>query len=289
MKIVKILGGLGNQMFQYALACSIKANQPEEEVKLDLHCFRGYHLHNGYELNKIFHPSFQAAQLKEVIKVAYPYCNYNFWRIGSRLLPSKKSMITEDSRKAIDTSILSLNGSAYYDGYWQSEEYFKDIRDCILKEFSFPLFEEKNKACAEAILNSNSLSIHVRRGDFINHPLYKGICTLQYYKNAIDKINSMTKIDHVFIFSNDIKWCQDNFSSLLNDKTTTYIDWNKGAQSYIDIHLMSLCKHNIIANSSFSWWGAWLNQNKDKIVVSPRIWDNSGSASNPICKTWTKI
>lgn len=289
MKIVKILGGLGNQMFQYALACSIKAKQPDEEVKLDLHCFKGYHLHNGYELNKIFHPSFQSAKLKEIAKVAYPYCSYNLWRIGSRVLPLKKSMVTEDTKKNIDTSVLSLKDSAYYDGYWQSEEYFKDIRGSILKEFSFPTFDDKNKTCADEILNSKSLSIHVRRGDFINHPLYKDICTIQYYKEAIHMICSMTFIEHVFIFSNDINWCEENISSFLNDKQTTYIDWNKGVQSYNDIHLMSLCKHNIIANSSFSWWGAWLNQNKDKIVISPRIWDNSGSASNPICKSWIKI
>lgn len=99
----------------------------------------------------------------------------------------------------------------------------------------------------------------------------------------------MTPIDHVVVFSNDIDWCQKNLSSLLNFKSTTFIDWNVGAQSYNDIHLMSLCKHNIIANSSFSWWGAWLNKNPNKIVASPRIWDHSGSASNPICKDWIRI
>lgn len=289
MKIVKILGGLGNQMFQYALVCSLKAHQPDEEVALDLHCFKGYHLHNGYELERIFHPSFRDASLKNIIKVAYPYCNYNFWRIGSRILPTRKSMVTEDPRKAVDTSILSRKGSAYYDGYWQSEDYFKDIRNDILKAFTFPAFDEKNKAYSEIIVNSNSLSIHVRRGDFVNHPLYKDICTLQYYQDAIKRICALAKIDHAFIFSNDIQWCEDNLSLFLNDQMTTYIDWNKGSQSYNDIHLMSLCKHNIIANSSFSWWGAWLNPNPDKVVISPRIWDNSGAVSNPICKDWIKI
>ena len=289
MKIVKILGGLGNQMFQYALACSLKAHQPDEEVALDLHCFKGYHLHNGYELERIFHPSFRDASLKNIIKVAYPYCNYNFWRIGSRILPTRKSMVTEAPRKAVDTSILSRKGSAYYDGYWQSEDYFKDIRNDILKAFTFPAFDEKNKAYSEIIVNSNSLSIHVRRGDFVNHPLYKDICTLQYYQDAIKRICALAKIDHAFIFSNDIQWCEDNLSLFLNDQMTTYIDWNKGSQSYNDIHLMSLCKHNIIANSSFSWWGAWLNPNPDKVVISPRIWDNSGAVSNPICKDWIKI
>jgi hypothetical protein len=289
MKIVKILGGLGNQMFQYALACSLKAHQPKEEVKLDLHCFRGYHLHNGYELDKLFHPAFQAASLSEIIKVAYPYCSYNVWRVGSRILPRRKSMITENTKEAVNTSILSLKASAYYDGYWQSEEYFKDIRGDVLKAFTFPSFDEKNKAYAEVILNSNSLSIHVRRGDFINHPLYKDICTLQYYQNAIKRISALTKIDHVFIFSNDIQWCKDNMSAYLRGIITTYIDWNKGAQSYNDIHLMSLCKHNIIANSSFSWWGAWLNKNPNKVVISPQTWDNSEAASNPICKDWIRI
>lgn len=289
MKIVKILGGLGNQMFQYALACSIKAHQPKEEVALDLHCFKGYSLHNGYELNKIFQPKFKTAGLKETAKIAYPYCSYNTWRIGSRIFPIRKSMIKENCKRPVDSSILYLHDSIYYDGYWQSEEYFKDIKSIILKEFSFPPFDERNEACAKEIISSNSLSIHIRRGDFLNHPLYKDICTLQYYEEAIRRVCSMTPIDHVVVFSNDIDWCQKNLSSLLNFKSTTFIDWNVGAQSYNDIHLMSLCKHNIIANSSFSWWGAWLNKNPNKIVASPRIWDHSGSASNPICKDWIRI
>jgi hypothetical protein len=289
MKIVKLLGGLGNQMFQYALACSIKAHQPESEVFLDLHCFKGYHKHNGYEIDKIFNPRFEAARLMDVAKIAYPYCSYNVWRIGSRVLPARKSMIIENPKETVNTSLLSLNGSLYYDGYWQSEDYFKDIRECILKEFTFPPFDKRNQDCANDIKNSNSLSIHVRRGDFLNHPLYKDICTLQYYEEAIKRVCSMTQIDHFVIFSNDIAWCQKNLSALLKNKKTTYIDWNTGAQSFNDIHLMSLCKHNIVANSSFSWWGAWLNQNPNKIVVSPHVWDNSNSASSPICKDWIRI
>ncbi len=289
MKIVKLLGGLGNQMFQYALACSIKAHQPDSEVLLDLHCFKGYHKHNGYEIDKIFRPRFKAAKLIDVAKIAYPYCSYNAWRIGSRVLPTRRSMIIEDSKETVDTSMLSLSGDFYYDGYWQSEEYFKDIRDCILKEFAFPPFDERNQICANNIMGTNSVSIHVRRGDFLNHPLYKDICTLQYYEEAIKRICSMAPIDHIVIFSNDIAWCKDHMSAFLQNKRTTYIDWNKGQQSFNDIHLMSLCKHNIIANSSFSWWGAWLNQNPNKIVISPHVWDNSRSASSPICKDWIKI
>lgn len=289
MKIVKLLGGLGNQMFQYALACSIKAHQPDSEVLLDLHCFKGYHKHNGYEIDKIFHPRFKAARLIDIAKIAYPYCSYNAWRIGSRVLPTRRSMIIEDLKETVDTSILSLDGDFYYDGYWQSEEYFKDIRDSILKEFAFPPFDERNQKCANNIMSTNSVSIHVRRGDFLNHPLYKDICTLQYYEEAIKKVCSIAPIDHIVIFSNDIAWCKDHLTAFLQNKKTTYIDWNKGQQSFNDIHLMSLCKHNIVANSSFSWWGAWLNQNPNKIVISPHVWDNSGSASSPICNDWIRI
>lgn len=288
MKIVKILGGLGNQMFQYAFAYSIRDHGNDKNVLLDLHGFNGYNKHNGYELGRLFQPKMKLASLRELSTLAYPYFNYNIWRIGSRILPIRKSMIVEDTGKPIDTKLLTLDLPLYYDGYWQSEDYFKDIRAKILEEFQFPAFTGRNAECARLILGHNTLSIHVRRGDFLNKPLYTGIGTLDYYKNAIRKMNDFANIDHVIVFSNDIKWCQLNLCDNL-PPTTEYIDWNTGLESYNDMHLMSLCKYNIIANSSFSWWGAWLNNNPNKIVVCPQRWDNSHSVQNPICNDWIRI
>ena len=122
------------------------------------------------------------------------------------------------------------------------------------------------------IRQHKSVSIHVRRGDYVNHPLFGGICDKAYYQRAITYIQEKTDCDYYIIFSNDIKWCEENLSALLMGKNVVFVNWNKGKDSYQDMYLMSRCNYNIIANSSFSWWGAWLNNNPEKIVVAPKIW-----------------
>ncbi len=137
--------------------------------------------------------------------------------------------------------------------------------------------------------SKKTVSIHIRRGDYVQHPFFKDICTISYYKNAIKYIRNNAEIDLFCIFSNDIQWVKNNFSEELTDIETVFVDWNKGNDSFRDMQLMSVCNHNIIANSSFSWWGAWLNNNKDKIVVAPYKWMNKDLKSTPICESWIKI
>ena len=290
MRIVKVIGGLGNQMFQYALSVALREAFPGERVLLDLSCFRGYQKHFGFELPDIFGIDYEEASWRDILSVAYPYPNFQTWRIGSRLLPKRKSMLCEKKTLDLEPTALTRPTSTYYDGYWQHEEYFCDIRPQILDVFRFPDFsDEHNQQAAIQITQANSVSIHVRRGDYLTDPLFRGTGTLDYYALAIRRMKELTQPELFVVFSNDIGWTQQNLAPIIGDVPILYADWNTGPQSFHDIHLMSLCHHNIIANSSFSWWGAWLNANEDKIVVAPRRWMNIENVSSHVPQSWIEL
>lgn len=289
MKIVKIVGGLGNQMFQYALYLSLKEQFPNEQVMIDTSCFKAYSLHNGFEIDRVFALDTPVASWRDILKVAYPYPNYRFWQVGKYLLPKRKTMCVERKDFSYDTTVLTQGGDRYYDGYWQHEEYFYEARESIHKSFSFPaMTDNRNKEIMTRLRATNSVALHIRRGDYINHPLYRGICDLNYYKRAIGYLEKNVEPQLYCIFSNDIEWCESNLYDLLLGKEVLYVDCNKGMQSFVDMQLMSLCMHNVIANSSFSWWGAWLNRNPRKVVVSPKKWLNVES-EDPIPDSWIRI
>lgn len=289
MKIVKILGGLGNQMFQYALYLSLKRVFPNEEIKVDLSCFNGYSKHNAYELSNVFGINPPIASNSELMRIAYPYLSYRGWQIGNRILPKRKTMCIEKRNGEFDGSVLQHNGSMYYDGYWQDERYFSSIREEITEVFQ-PLFvDDRNKEACQFLSERNSVAIHIRRGDYINNPVYKDICTPEYYINALKKLEKLTEIDTTCIISNDIEWCKGNLNAMLAGRHVVYADWNKGENSYLDISLMSHCSHNIIANSSFSWWGAWLNNNPNKIVIAPKKWNNIKDSAFHHPASWLQI
>ncbi|MDR2599836.1 MAG: alpha-1,2-fucosyltransferase [Oscillospiraceae bacterium] len=164
------------------------------------------------------------------------------------------------------------NVDMYYDGYWQDVRYFDDIRDDILKDYSFnKKLTGKNLEISKKIANieKQAISIHVRRGDYKGFKIHDICLSIDYYEKAVKEIEERVDNVHYFVFSDDIEWVQESFE-FLYDKECVYVDWNKGIDSYIDMQLMSLCKHNIIANSTFSWWGAYLNKNPNKIILSPK-------------------
>lgn len=161
----------------------------------------------------------------------------------------------------------------YLQGYWQSEKYFQKCSNVIRKDFSFrqPMVE-RNLDWAERISGVNAISLHVRRGDYVNNPvanLTHGVCSANYYHEAISYISNRVMSPHIFIFSDDIPWVRAN---IITNLPCSLIDHNRGKDSFNDMRLMSLCKHHIIANSSFSWWGAWLNQSDEKIMIAPKKW-----------------
>lgn len=289
MKIVKILGGLGNQMFQYALAVSLKSRFPSENVKIDVSCFRGYHLHNGYELEAVFGIKSAHASFADLVRIAYPYSHYRFWQIGKRVLPNRRTMVMEHDDEEYDASVLDRVGDVYYDGYWQNEKYFIDVREKLVDVFTPVAIDCRNRDFASKLSSCASVSLHVRRGDYSTNPLYGGICTEEYYASAIREIQSLVSVDMFCVFSNDINWCREHLPAIVGGNNIVFVDWNTGMDSYKDMYLMSACRHNIIANSSFSWWGAWLNLHEDKIVMCPRKWNNIKDSRFELPSKWQKV
>lgn len=288
MKIVNIIGGLGNQMFEYAMYLALKDAHPQEEIKVCTRSFGGYGLHNGLEIQRIFGVELPEASLWELTKVAYPFFNYKTWQVMRHFLPVRKSMTRGGFDIPFDFSQVTREDSCYYEGYWQNEKYFQHIREKILTAYTFPAFEdETNKDLAERLKTSNAASCHIRRGDYLKEPAMC-VCTPSYYARAITKMNESVNPELYVIFSDDIQWCKENISQLIGKRDAVFVDWNKGEQSFRDIQLMTLCKHNIIANSSFSWWGAWLNQNEGKVVVAPEAFTKNRPINDPICNNWRK-
>lgn len=289
MKIVNILGGLGNQMFEYAMYLALKDAHPEEDIKVCTRSFSGYGLHNGLEIQRIFGVELPEASLWELCKMAYPFFNYKTYQIMFHWLPKRKSMTQGTTQDFFNFDEVTREGSAYYDGYWQNEKFFKHIREKMLQSYSFPNFhDKKNEQLAGKLIGENTVSIHIRRGDYLKEPIWC-VCTPEYYFNGIDYLKKKEKIELLCVFSDDIPWCKENLKGLTADIEVEYVDWNKGEQSFRDMQLMTYCKHNIIANSSFSWWGAWLGQRDGKIVIAPKVWCNKPIVNDPICEGWVRI
>ena len=307
MFIVRVLGGLGNQMFCYAF---YKALQRSGPAKLDLfeYSFPSLAHHNGFELERIFDVRCDFASTQDVIRLG----NYTqgtlshvHRNIVKAILPvvafagSEKTVRTwwrELSPRATyyrgeslkyAPEAMKMCGDVYFAGDWSTERYFSHLREELLADFSFILpSDSRNAAMAEKINGCASVGIHVRRGDYVGQS-YLEVCDASYYQNAMKRILQQVDKPKFFIFSDDIAWCKNIFA---NDDAE-YVDWNSGANSFIDMQLMSMCKHNIIANSTFSWWAAWLNRNPNKIVIAPRKWMNGNRLdySNVVPEAWIKI
>ena len=268
MQIIWCSGGLGNQMFQYAFYRRLQLDG--KSVTLDISGFNDYGLHNGFELDKIFPVKINLADEVRVNNIKQKISHLSllkkiWWKVFTNFRP-----VIVQKNFGYSSRLSNLQGLKYLEGYWQSEKYFGTHSDTIRNDFKFPLLDIKNKDYADKISQVEAVSIHIRMGDYVNHPLHGGICTLEYYKKALSLIEEKVESPLFFIFSNDIEWCQNN---LKLDKAI-YVTGNEGKNSFRDMQLMSMCKHNIIANSSFSWWGAWLNNNPDKVVVAPSKWFN---------------
>lgn len=289
MKIVNILGALGNQMFEYAFFLALKERHPNERILCSTRSFKGYSLHNGLELERLFNINIKEATIWELAKLAYPFFDYKSWQLMCHFFKKRKSMAFCNMYTPFDYWDIERVDSVFYDGYWQNEKYFLPIREKILEIYKFPVFTEPaNIELSLKIMGTNSVSCHIRRGDYLREPKMC-VCTPLYYERAINEINQRVKPDLYIIFSDDVEWCRSNLKDLVGDKELVYVNWNQGSNSYRDLQLMTICKHNIIANSSFSWWGAWLNQNPNKIVISPKCWKKDNINNDPICESWNRI
>ncbi|MBL7911116.1 MAG: alpha-1,2-fucosyltransferase [Bacteroidia bacterium] len=294
MIVVKLIGGLGNQLFQYAAGTAL-ANYHKTELYLDLSYLnadtKGAYTKRKFELDKF--------NIQSKIADAGVLRNFNFNENKfsvklKKLLPGLFSkMIFNEHQFNFHSNFLKFPATTYLNGYWQSEKYFNSFRGKLLSEITLRSpFSEGAVAIAKNIQSANSVSLHVRRGDFVslksaNH--FHGHLELDYYKLAFEKISSKIKDPTFFVFSDDMDWCKVNFDFISSKK---FIDGEgNGITTHEELILMSHCKHNIIANSSFSWWGAWLNQNAGKIVIAPQNWfaDKKINTNDLIPSSWIKI
>lgn len=291
MKIVHIIGGLGNQMFQYALLIALREHfgQP---VLADISSFNRYGLHNGYELSDIFGITPDFATKKDLRKLTWYASSYIAQRIMRRILPHRKNECIESSKGDYVADMFTCSGDRYYEGYWQNYKYFDKYYDIICKEFAFP--EDNLNTQNRELVNRIKLdptfwvSVHIRRGDYVGNKSFGNICDLSYYKSAIERVKQL-KADkhlHFLILSNDVLWCRSNLNDVLGDSPCEFADWNTGKNSYVDMYLMTQCSSNIIANSSFSWWGAYLNRNPEKIVIAPAKWTNNDTVATRQLPDW---
>ena len=292
MVISNLIGGLGNQMFQYATGRAL-ALRKKTELRLDISGFEDYALHQGFELQRIFSCPARIASNADVKNVLG-------WQGASwaRRLLSKPALASLRSKALLIEPhfgywprIIEAPPACYLQGYWQSEKYFEAAIDTLRSEFAFkhPL-DQNNANLAEQISASNSISLHIRRGDYANNPktlAMHGLCSPDYYRAATELVSVRIESPHFFIFSDDIGWAMEN---LKLEFPCNYIGHNQGKDSYKDMQLMSLCRHHIIANSSFSWWGAWLNPLPEKIVVAPKKWFANGRAIDDLLpEKWVKL
>jgi hypothetical protein len=273
MIIVRLIGGLGNQLFQYAIGRRI-ALKNKMPLKLDITWCRNnperpYNL-NHFSIIENFATEMEIDQFK---KNHENFPNRIFQVIKELSSPYYLRSYVREKTLDFDPNIFKINKSAYLDGHWQSEKYFIDIEDQLRKDFLIKTSQDEvNRVISENIKSTNSVSIHIRRGDYISNKItnqYHGTCSREYFNKAIDKITSNVDNPHFFVFSDDPQWAMDNLNS---ECPINFITNNNAQKNYEDLRLMTYCKHFIIANSSFSWWGAWLSSNADKIVIAPSKW-----------------
>jgi hypothetical protein len=283
---------MGNQMFQYAAGRAL-ALKKRNNFRLDVSDFARYPLHNGFELRRIFNIPEEDATESEVRKILewqYPKILRTATK-RSWMKPFRATGFIVEPHFEYWRGIENTPDDCYLLGYWQSDKYFAEAASEISQAFTFRLpLGERNGQLTERIQASNSVSLHVRRGDYVSDPRtsqVNGACSMDYYEAAVGYVAQRVPEPHFFIFSDDIAWVREN---LRVGHLCTYVDNNKGSDSYNDMRLMSFCRHNIVANSSFSWWGAWLNRSGDKIVIAPQRWfANGGNIKDLIPQSWVRL
>ncbi len=250
-----IYGGLGNQLFQYATAKSLSIlNKSNLYLCLDW-------FYQDFDSTTTTRREFDLGNFK----ISYGNTRDLIPRIYSKIY--KPLFYKEKSPFDFDSDLTSLRKpNLWIDGYWSNFRYFDNIRDILIDEIQPVSINKANESLLEEIRQVNSVSLHVRRGDYVSNDLF---ITLDgsYYDKAIEYIKKRTENPVFFIFSDDIEYCKKEFQGC----EFHIVDLNKGKDSYLDLFLMSQCSHNIIANSTFSWWGAYLNNNNDKNVIAPKL------------------
>lgn len=275
MIVTNLKGGLGNQLFQYATSKALSLSLGHD-LKVTNSTPRFFSSSRQIVLTDIFNLQLEYSSfftLSRVLRLPFP-------SFLSDILSKKRftsfhprNFIVEPSYNYWPELFNLKNKNIFLYGYWQSYKYFIEFFDFFKKDFLFNeifLNENIKNLYLSQIKHENSISIHFRRGDYVTNNSsnnFHGVCDMFYYKKSVAYIIQKVHRPHFFIFSDDIQWVKSNLTFI--DCPTTYVEGNS---DIVDFWLMSLCKHNILANSTFSWWAAWLNANKNKIITAPRRW-----------------
>jgi len=292
--ITRIKGGLGNQLFCYAAARRLALVNKAELVIDDITGFvRDHHYHREYALDHFLIPARKATPAERL----EPFERYRRGLIKwlSCRRPFAERRYVEQEGVDFDERLLALKvkGTLYLDGYWQSEDYFKDIQEIIHKDMQIiPPEDLLNQRMADEIRNSNAVALHIRWFDAPGSIVTNNVST-DYYRRAIALMTEKVESPHFFLFSDNPEAAQEKL--VLPENRVTFVTHNRGNKTaYADLWLMTLCKHFITANSTFSWWGAWLGGGKGKIIVSPELEIREGKItawnfSGQIPSDWLKI
>lgn len=292
MIVANLIGGLGNQMFQYACgrALSLRTGQG---LQLATDQFEGYSLHNGFELQRVFNIDVQLVD-EHVLKSLLG------WQSNAKLrhLLGRPSMRWANGKAWCNEpyfqywpGINRYNGSCYLHGYWQSEKYFADFQHIIRQDFSFNLpWDDLDSQVRDRMCEGASASLHIRRGDYQkgkNKHVFASVDE-NYYIRAVTALREKFPDINLFAFSDDPAWVDEVLGPKLGG--VHIVHHNSGARSAHDMRLMASTDHHVIANSSFSWWGAWLNPSPDKVVISPAKWFMDGrDISTLLPEGWLKM
>ncbi|MBP1874247.1 hypothetical protein J2Z19_003971 [Ensifer adhaerens] len=288
MIITRILGGLGNQMFQYAAGRSL-ASASGQTLKLDLTEMQRYKTW-AFGLEQF---AIQAESARPDEVPAKPGRGL-FNKVKSRLLPkTSPCLIAKERANTFDAAILDLRGPVHLQGYWQTEKYFASVADVIRKEFGLraPFSAARQEVLQQVRAADAPVSVHVRRGDYVSNPSANsihGTCEPEWYAEAMRQMAARFDNPSFFVFSDDPAWARANLPSW---PSMIFVEPQADGQDGEDMHLMAACRAHIIANSTFSWWGAWLNPNVEKHVIAPAQWFRSKDhdASDILPATWQRL
>jgi len=290
MIIARLEGGLGNQMFQYAVSRAI-AHKRQTRVKLNLR-----------PVKRDFNRSFALGNWNVAAAVATS-AEIIAMRIADKFVQALRPAtlyyrrpVVQEQGSGFDANVLQAPRHCMLVGYWQSEKYFKDIESGLRREFTLRAgISAESEKVASQIRSSDSVFLHIRRGDYISDAAISkvyDICSMEYYQAAVEYVKQRILQPHFFVFSDEPAWAREN---LKLPAPITIIDHNPPGdgntprREHEDLWLMSLCQHAIVANSSFSWWGAWLNPNKDRVVIAPKKWLRTHDEPDRVPGRWIRI
>ncbi|GAB3979931.1 alpha-1,2-fucosyltransferase [Spirosoma terrae] len=269
MVISILAGGLGNQLFQYSfgfrLACQLQTPLRLERHLLDSRLLARVRQYTArqYELD-VFGIEQREASLADTLG-----------GLGKALIPGFSAIfLRENAQTSLDVITPNISDVVCL-GYWQSDSYFQPVSAALRNQLIFrkPVSEQTRRIADSIRAHSNATFVHIRRGDYVSNATanqHHGVCDVSYYRQAVKSLRDQVANAHLFVFSDDQAWVRQELANVLG--SATFIDHNKTTDSWQDMYLMSLCRHGIVANSSFSWWGAWLNGETNRIVIAPKQW-----------------